>query len=39
MGKRKYHCDDGYFDLIDSEAKAYWLGFLAADGNIDVKRV
>lgn len=23
-----------YFDDIDSEDKAYWLGFLAADGNI-----
>lgn len=22
------------FDVVDSEAKAYWLGFLAADGNI-----
>ena len=23
-----------YFDIIDSEVKAYWLGFIAADGHI-----
>lgn len=27
-----YSCDRGFFDVIDTEAKAYWLGFLAADG-------
>ena len=30
--KRKYVCDDGFFTMIDTEEKAYWLGFLAADG-------
>jgi DNA-binding CsgD family transcriptional regulator/DNA-binding Xre family transcriptional regulator len=30
----KYHCDHGFFDAIDSEEKAYWLGFLAADADI-----
>jgi len=31
---RKYHLDDRYFETIDSEEKAYWLGFLAGDGSI-----
>ena len=26
--------DDSFFDVIDSEEKAYWLGFISADGNI-----
>lgn len=29
---RKYFFDEYYFDQIDSEEKAYWLGFLYADG-------
>lgn len=34
MGIKKfpYHCNYHYFDVIDSEEKAYWLGFLTADG-------
>lgn len=32
--KRKYFCNDNYFDLIDSEEKAYFLGLLYADGCI-----
>lgn len=31
---RKYTCDECYFETIDSEAKAYWLGFIYADGYI-----
>lgn len=27
-------CDDTYFRSIDTEEKAYWLGFLTADGYI-----
>lgn len=27
--------DDTIFDLIDTEKKAYWLGFIFADGNIN----
>ena len=29
---RRYSVDDSYFDEIDTERKAYWLGFLIADG-------
>jgi ribosomal protein S27AE len=31
-GYRKYSLNDEYFDQIDTPAKAYWLGFIAADG-------
>jgi len=31
---RRYTVDHAFFDVIDSEEKAYWLGFLTADGNI-----
>src|SRR5215207_4913811 len=30
----KYYCDHSFFDAIDSEEKAYWLGFLAADADV-----
>lgn len=29
-----YHFNEHYFDIIDNEHKAYWCGFLAADGYI-----
>jgi hypothetical protein len=29
---RIYGLDDCFFDVIDTEAKAYWLGFINADG-------
>lgn len=32
--KRKYNVNDFYFNKIDTEEKAYWLGFLMADGCI-----
>lgn len=32
MKKFPYTCDYHYFDIIDTEEKAYWLGFLTADG-------
>ncbi len=35
MGRRLYQVDEHYFDCIDSEEKAYWLGFITADGSID----
>lgn len=31
---RKYDCDNQYFDNIDTEHKAYWLGLIAADGYV-----
>ncbi len=30
----RYTIDENYFDLIDTADKAYWLGFILADGNI-----
>ena len=33
-GTRKYRCNYQYFKSIDDERKAYWLGFIAADGNV-----
>ena len=32
--RRHYDIDENFFDNIDSEEKAYWLGFLTADGCI-----
>lgn len=29
---RKYQLNENYFDVIDTEHKAYWLGWLYADG-------
>lgn len=29
---KKYSFDDSYFSIIDTEEKAYWLGFIYADG-------
>lgn len=34
----KYVCNEHYFDSIDTEEKAYWLGFMYADGFIQNKR-
>lgn len=33
-GPRRYALDEGYFETVDTAEKAYWLGFLAADGGI-----
>lgn len=30
----KFSADIGFFDTIDTEEKAYWLGFMYADGSI-----
>lgn len=34
---KKYYCNEDYFEVIDSEEKAYWLGFMFADGFITNK--
>ena len=31
-GNRKHNFNDRYFEVIDTEEKAYWLGFIMADG-------
>jgi hypothetical protein len=33
----KYTCQDDFFNVINTEKKAYWLGVLFADGNITKK--
>ena len=35
LKKSIYHCNYDYFETIDAEDKAYWLGFIYADGNIN----
>jgi hypothetical protein len=30
--KKKYQCDEFFFNNIDTEEKAYWLGFFIGDG-------
>ena len=32
--KRHANCNTSFFKTIDSESKAYWLGFTAADGHV-----
>lgn len=34
----KYSVNESYFEKIDTEEKAYWLGFMYADGFIQSKR-
>ncbi len=34
-GNRKYFFDEHFFDVIDTEEKAYWLGFITADGTLN----
>lgn len=34
LNNSKYSCDEKFFDVIDTEHKAYWLGFLYADGHV-----
>ena len=32
--RRRYTVNEHFFDVIDTEEKAYWLGFITADGNV-----
>ena len=34
----KYYRNSNIFEKIDTEEKAYWLGFLYADGYVDPER-
>lgn len=34
---RKHTCTYDYFERIDNEHKAYWLGFIMADGNVRIE--
>lgn len=31
---RKHHFNEDYFDTIETPSQAYWLGFIATDGNV-----
>lgn len=35
---RKYSLNETYFDVVDTQNKAYILGFLYADGNVNLKK-
>lgn len=37
-GRRNYALNDSFFDDVDTEAKAYWLGFITADGCVRAGR-
>lgn len=37
-GRRQFYVNESFFEIIDSEEKAYWLGFLFAEGSLDTKR-
>lgn len=37
VANKKYTVNDNYFKTIDNEEKAYWLGFLYADGYVRMK--
>jgi hypothetical protein len=38
IGNKKYQVNEKYFEDIDTEEKAYWLGFLYADGYVRIHK-
>jgi hypothetical protein len=38
-GRYRYRLNEAFFDVIDTEAKAYWLGFITADGCVQSGRI
>lgn len=38
-GRHNHALDEGYFESIDTEGKAYWLGFITADGCVSAGAV
>lgn len=36
---RKYQVNESFFDSIDTEAQAYWLGFLTADASLAINHI
>lgn len=38
INSRRYFHNEDFFEVIDTEEKAYWLGFIYADGFIESKR-
>lgn len=38
INSRRYTLDHNFFDNIDTEEKAYWLGFIYADGYVTTER-
>lgn len=38
MPNQKYTYNENYFESIDNEQKAYWLGFIYADGNVFIPK-
>lgn len=38
LTSKRYFCNENFFEKIDNEEKAYWLGFIYADGFITTKR-
>jgi len=35
---KKYTFNENFFEIIDNELKAYWLGFIFADGNVYIPK-